>query len=57
MNKDQKFMLITAIVSALCVVWAIIVEAYFIAAGLVLNTLFCLYGCKFQMKDKKEDEQ
>ena len=52
MSKDKKIMLITALVSALCVVWAITIPAYGMAVALVLNTLFSLYVFAFKMKNK-----
>ena len=43
-------MLITALASALCVIWAISIPANYMTLLLVLNTLFSLYVLCFKLK-------
>lgn len=54
MNKDKKFMLVTAFVSALCAIRALLVPAMYVAIGLVLNTLFCLYVAAYKLNDSEK---
>ena len=49
MKKERILMLITAIASALEVVWAITIPAPFMAILLILNTLFSLYVFAFKL--------
>ena len=43
-------MLVTALASAACVVWAFTIPAYGMAGALVLNTLFSLYVFAYKLK-------
>ncbi len=38
--SDKSFMLITAFLSALCVIWAIHIESYGMAAALIVNAIY-----------------
>ncbi len=38
--SDKSIMLITALLSALCVIWAVSVELYGMGATLMLNSVF-----------------
>ena len=39
--SDKSFMLITALLSTLCVIWALSVDLFAMAMALMLNSLFC----------------
>lgn len=38
--SDKSFMLITALLSTLCVIWALSVELFAMAAALMFNSIF-----------------
>ncbi len=38
--SDKSFMLIAALLSALCVIWAICIKSYGMAAALIINTIY-----------------
>lgn len=38
--SDKSFMLVTALLSALCVIWAICIKTYGMAALLIVNTVY-----------------
>lgn len=43
MVKGKTIMLITALVSALCVIWAVCIKSFGMAVALALNTVFIFY--------------
>jgi len=43
MAKGKTIMLITALVSALCVIWAVCIKSYGMAVALALNAVFTVY--------------
>ena len=50
MNKGKKILWTVALASVLCVIWAIAIESYGMAALLVLNVFISLYFIVFKMK-------
>ena len=57
MIKERMIMLIVAIVSALCVIWAIEVMTNGMAVLLVFNTLFSLYVMIFKLDTKEKGRE